>query len=225
MSGQTSVLSEALERVDLFRVASALGILDLRHGVQKSPFRTDKHGKSFSVFEGGTRFRDHAREEHAGGTWHFVTLARPEFSKQQVAEFIIRLAGLDPEANRKPGKAAYRQFSESMRRAMYEDRKRALQETQSFDELQPWPRAADRFWSEGREHLSQAGQHKRRLAESRGWPIAVVDYLLELDLISAPWLPWSTPRKPKAQRGIAFKVEMPIYTTGKQTEPEMRTVG
>ena len=80
-------LGIAFEQLSIVRVAQELG-LNLREGTgQKSPFRKDIHAGSFSVQT--NYFKDHACDEHKGGVWNFVKLARPDWQNQEIAEFII----------------------------------------------------------------------------------------------------------------------------------------
>ena len=145
-----SALSKALDRLTLAQVAEGLGMPPLRSGVQKSPFREDRHGAAFSVFDNGKRFKDHGREDHEGGAWVFVALARPEWGKQQVAEFLIRLAGLDPKQDAKRSRADFRRTQKDQRRAMYRGRERALSETRDYDPLSPWQDCVRDRYEDGR---------------------------------------------------------------------------
>ena len=84
----------ALDKVTILEAAAAMGI-PLRMGAQKSPFREDKK-PSFSVFQGGRFFKDHANPEHSGGLMKFLMLAQPGWQKRDRVTFAMRLAGLDP---------------------------------------------------------------------------------------------------------------------------------
>ena len=202
-----STLAKAMERVTLLQVSAALG-LPLRGGLQSSPFRGDSHD-SFSVFADNKRFKDHGREGVEGGAWRFVELARPEWSKREIARFLIALAGLDPDADAARARAGYKRLLGERRRAMYRDRQRALVETRNYPPLPPWPDFVRDRYDEGRGWLAGSEERVAILAGSRGWAVDVVEALVNEGKVSMPALPWSD-----VHRGVAFAVEAPHPVAG-----------
>ncbi|MGD9874250.1 MAG: hypothetical protein AB7T27_08245 [Kiritimatiellia bacterium] len=198
-----------MAQVTIPQLAELLGGLPpLKNGLQKSPFRDDQKGKSFSLFDGGRRFKDHARPEDAGGCWHFVKLACPAWGKKEIAEFIIRAAGLDPTKD-KPNRAAWKRFKGDMHKAMYAERARAVAAWTKPEPLPGWADPVRAAYKEGWLFLKRSEEKQRRIARDRGWPVSVVTSLLDAGLISYPWLPWARPGAEGARRGVAFRVDQP----------------
>ena len=214
MSGSPdSVLAEACRLVSIPDLAARLGLPPLRVGVQKSPFREDKKGASFSVYDSGRRFRDHARPDHRGNAYNFCRLARPDWTPKDAAEFVIRAAGLDPAAGR-PSKADFRRHFAQRRAGMYDARRRQVAEIPPAELLPPWPAEVRERFREGWVALRDSPERQAKLADSRGWPGELVAALVARGLVAAPRLPWSTPGAKGARRGIAFRVDQPRDSGG-----------
>lgn len=196
-------LAIAFERLTIVRVAQELGI-DLNEGAgQKSPFRADRKAGSFSVQS--TYFKDHAEDDHKGGAWQFVELARPAWSKQEIAEFLIRAAGMDP-VRKKPG--TMRREEKAKREKLYTKMERdaaALPRLQA--EPGPWSEKLKSRWLEGVEPLKK---HAERLADERGWS---VDVLLDIanHKTSLPLQPWVDEGN---RRMWSWLVEKPSFHSG-----------
>jgi hypothetical protein len=157
--------------------------------VRVNPFREDLH-PNFAVSEGGRVFKDFAREEVRGGVWEFVALCNPGWGKAEIADCLKRRAGMESPA---PGKRAAR------------SRAPRLQEPRARPVLwQPWPNSVRDRWEEGLAFLRSSEDRRAKIAAKRGWPVEVVDNLVESGAIAYPLLPWSNDR-----RGTAFIVQAP----------------
>lgn len=207
MRDSTSQLSEALSRLDLLQVAGALGV-DLKKGIQSRP--GEKESKpSFSVFEGehGLAWKDHASGE-GGGVWQFVLWSRPDWSKKEVAEWLIVLAGLDP----KDGKKTNRQLRDDLTRKRTEAARAHFKkpfDVPSLPRMSPMaPHVRERY-KQGWVGLGEDQKRREDLAAQRDWPLAWVDDLRVRGLIADPVLPWHEPGLKGAQRGFAFLVQAP----------------
>jgi len=184
-------LKEALERLDLADVWDMAGNPNgtpcpLRGPcVVKSPFRHDQKGASFSMDRNLKVFKDHGEREHKGNVWRFVELARPDWSKAEIARELIRRAGGDPDAREagwkpKP-KALYKAECD---RARDEARARihaANTERPVVDpaKLRPAPEAIAAGW---RRLLDEAATAPALTAVclERGWPLAWGCALVEM---------------------------------------------
>ena len=194
-------LKEAIDAVSVVDIARHLGI-ELKVGMNKSPFRKVKSGEPFSVFAGGHAFKDHGCEEHRGSCWEFLALARPDLPKGERAKIIFALSGLDPDEGY--SKAAWRSMKKAQRKLAYKARSAAFLETKSFPAPEPWTEVVRDRWDDGAGLVPVD-----RLARSRGWPVEWVAALVDAGKVSFPWLPWADPKFGKARHGLAFRVEAP----------------
>lgn len=82
-------ISEAKARLPipaLWRILNLNGEPPARDGVYRSPFREEAN-PSFSIFAGGTRFKDHATGE-SGDAITFYAMARGIGNREAVKEFL-----------------------------------------------------------------------------------------------------------------------------------------
>lgn len=183
MNNKDNTLEEAFARVTLADVWSEAPLAEgplLRDGKYRSPFREDKTA-SFSVSRGMKAFRDFAREDIKGGVWKFVQLCHPDWSKADVARHIIRKAGLDPEAGRKPfNAAAWKREKQAVAEAVAVKRERAVKLVGSIPENK-LGEAPEKVRMRYKEMVADGHRDtgwQARLAEERGWPLEWVEHLL-----------------------------------------------
>jgi len=102
-SCQTSALRDAVERLTIPDVATALGLGELEAGRRcRSPFYRDTR-PDFAISRDGRTFHDHGNGgEHRGGLIDFVVLAK-SCSRGEAADILVELAGVQetnlPSAN------------------------------------------------------------------------------------------------------------------------------
>ena len=214
-------LSQALSLITIPQLAQELGMPTLKLGIQKSPFREDKKGASFSIFKQGYAFKDHARDEHRGNGFNFVQLSRPQWTKKQCAEFIMECAGVSPEASSN-GKQKGKRRKQQRKTDPWKERKEKQQVT-ALPECKEWSPAVRERFLEGWKFLKRTETIKQEIAKERGWPVSVIDSLLENGLISFPLLPWE--RNRHENRGIAFRVDMPQFATNRENSISMIPIG
>ena len=178
----------ALEKVTILEAAAAMG-MQLKMGAQKSPFREDKK-PSFSVFQGGRFFKDHANPEHSGGLMKFLMLAQPGWQKRDRVTFAMRLAGLDPN-----GPAP-----------RHVPLKRSSRTKPKWKPLPIMPESVSARYVSGygADGLDECRELQERCARERGWPVEWVAELARKGKASYPALPWDD-----GKRGVAFLVEQP----------------
>ncbi len=193
-------LSEAFDLLTIVQVARALG-MDLRTGTaQKSPLRNDRHPGSFSVQE--KFFKDHAHDEHKGGVWKFVELACPSWEKKEIADFLIRTAGMAPQS--KPPGRVRREARES-RAKLYAAAEAKARELPNIPEAPPlWSEDVRGRWAEGLKPLKEALE---KTAATRGWPPEALDALAG-SKTSFPRVPWVDEGR---RRMWAWRVERPLF--------------
>lgn len=198
------VLPRAIRAVSVLRVAEALGINDLKMGMNMSPFRDERTG-SFSIFGDGhrSRFKDHGTAE-SGGCWKFVELARPDWESKEVAEFLIELAGMSAENRaRKKSPAELRRERAEERRANFRKR-RDVYKLDRIEACPAWSRLIRERFEEGCFHLlDEDNGVAARLAGERGWPIEWVIELATIGKLSVCPEPWGNKRQ------AAFLIEQP----------------
>ena len=209
MEQRNDQLGEAFSRLTIVQLAMELG-LELKRGAgQKSPFRDDKKAGSFSVQD--DYFKDHACPEHSGGHIKFVMLARPQFSKKEAIEFIIRAAGIEPEPF-KPG--TMRRIDKENRQKLFKKRDMELNALPKMPQCSLWSDDVMIRWIDGQTAFTVGGaaalEKFGQLAASRGWSMAVIEWLIRRDKMSTPCLPWGN------KRGCAFIVEKPVFKPGGQ---------
>lgn len=193
-------LKAAFERLSLVELAAVLGI-ELKEGAgQKSPFREDHSAGSFSVQR--SAFKDFANDEHRGGHIAFVRLARPNWSKGEAIEFIIKAAGLEPE-KQPPSRV---NAAKKLKRAeLYKQAKAKREELPELDyRPAPWSNPIRERWEEGIDPLHRAAPE---LAFSRGWKTETLQALAKAGKTSLPLLPWAMGEN--GNRGWAWLVERP----------------
>ena len=200
--GDNEQLGEAFNRLTIVQLAQELGLELRRGGGQKSPFRDDKKAGSFSVQD--DYFKDHAWPDHKGGHIAFVMLARPGMSKREAIEFIIRAAGLEPTPY-SPGAA--RRVDKEKREKLFSNRERDWATIPKVEESSLWSAAVEARFVEGLEFEGSDAQFEK-LAESRGWMLSTLLWLLMNNKMAAPALPWGN------KRGCAFVVEKPVFKAG-----------
>jgi hypothetical protein len=204
-----SPLSIALSRLDLIQIGAALGV-ELKKGLQSRP--GEKEAKpSFSVFEGknGLGWKDHASGEGGGG-WKLVQMLRPDWDKNQVARFLIELAGMDPNDDG----MTRRQRREDMLKKRVKTAKEYFEEkpfaVPQLPTMSPMaPHVRERY-KQGWTGLGQDEKRRQDLAAQRDWPVEWVEDLRLKGLLSDPVLPWQDPGSKGAQRGFSFLVQLPV---------------
>jgi len=215
MSDQLTI---SFETVAICQLAEGLG-LSLREGAgQKSPFRKDRHAGSFSVHR--SFFKDHALTEHSGGHIKFVQLTKPNWTKKQCIDFIIRTAGMDPE---KQSAGYVKTITLQKRSELYSKQLCKTTEIPSLTirEPSPWSIQVRDRWADGKIPLLKVAD---KLASSRGWDADVIRKLAEFGKTSLPLLPWATQQDNK--RGWGWLVEKPIMDQTTANRPmELVPVG
>lgn len=200
-------MKEAIDQADLCVLAAELGI-DLKVGLQKSPFRDDKK-QSFSVFkkDGVMLARDHATNK-VYNAWSFAQEAAPQLEKVEIARLVKKAAGLPWDEAGKPSSAPRRRGEgERARRKKREMARTAIPE--GADLAPVWAGFIRERWDEGVMHLKLENTARAKLAASRGWLMPTIDDLVEQNLISTPVLPWYRCNEAGARRGVAFAVLQP----------------
>jgi len=204
-------LSRAFKSVTVIRVAEHFGI-HLKIGLQKSPFREDKH-PSFSVYNNGFSFKDHADDSARGGAWKMAQLCAPQLSPGEIRDLLVSLNGEKPS---RPTKNQMRRINREKREDLYQAQQRKLEEIPQLEcaEPGPWPPKIKERWEEGKKYLQNAitktGKSlAAKLAESRGWDERVITDLVSQGKTACPLLPWSSKRENK--RGWGWLVEKPIF--------------
>jgi hypothetical protein len=195
-------LQLAFESISICRLAHELCI-DIREGAgQKNPFREDRKAGSFSVQK--AYFKDHAHDEHSGGHIKFVELARPDWSKKECIEFVIRAAGMEPE---KQSAGRVKAVVQAKRHKLYEAQRQKALELPSLNMSAPGPWSAPvrERWEDGHEPLQKVVD---KLAASRGWDECVLKQLAAMGKTALPLLPWSDAASNK--RGWGWIVEKPL---------------
>jgi hypothetical protein len=182
---------EALTLADIWELAPDASEAPRRDGLRESPFRQDKN-PSFSIFGGLRRYKDQASDDKAGGVWTFVQACRPEWSKQEVARFLVERAGLqwkDSASEKKPSiwkyKAEQSKRNQAARAKIYRDVAPPIDRP---GEVKPWPAFVhDHYMRPDPRDPDRC----ERLAKRRGWPLDWVDYLYNLGDLRFPTLPWN----------------------------------
>ena len=194
--------------LDLLRVGASLGV-ELKMGVQSRPGQEKESKPSFSVFQGkhGLNFKDHATGD-GGGSWNLVKLLRPEWSNKEVAEHLIRLAGMDPAE----GKMSNRQLREDLTRKRTEAARKHFRSLTDVPALPAMASMAPHVrlrYKQGWDGLGEDAARREELAKQRGWLPEWVEDLRLRGLLSDPVLPWHVPGQKGSQRGFAFLVQLP----------------
>lgn len=200
-------LSMAFEAVSILQLAHELGYAELKEGAgQKSPFRDDHKAGSFSLQR--DYFKDHAHDEHKGGHIAFVQFARPQWSKRQCIEFIIRAAGMEPE---KLTRGQVKREVREKRGELYRKQSLVVSEIPPLGMAEPGPMSAELRgrWNEGQAAIQPK---LAELAAGRGWGEEVMRAMVGQNKTSMPLLPWVDSGE---RRMWAWMVEKPIFDRGR----------
>jgi hypothetical protein len=210
------------------------GVREARAGVRVfSPLRDD--GKSPGLLlcgesDGGRRGRIvGAKDMSTGETWNLEAFAGAlwgldwkatrerlyQLARVSTEDYLPSVASGKPVPRRKPKstRAEWRKRREAARMAGEARGRRVMEEPAKLPPLHPAPACVADRWKEGRQAGTKA--RLRDLADSRGWPLAWVRWLFEAGELSWPLLPWRDDR-----RGIAFRVRLPCFDSGR-----VQTVG
>ncbi len=156
-----------------------------------SPFREDRH-PSFSVYDNGRRWKDHATSE-GGDVVDFLAKAHGITNADACRE-LIAMAGTRTASSRRSTHP-----SPQPREAPPRPTVEAATATTA---LQPMPEECRAIWDEGLAHLRGNASLQDAVNEWRGWPEGTVRTLAEDGLIACPLL--------KGRRGVAFPVQAPF---------------
>lgn len=208
MNYEDEQLDRAFAGVTCLQVARYFG-LSLQVGVQKSPFREDKNGKSFSLVPpDGKFFKDHATDE-GGGVWPFVKLCAEHAGRvmtgKEIRDLLVELNGETPE---KLTRGMVKRQVAVKRKELYANAQQAAYDLPVFGRTEipgPWSVPVRERWDAGIDALVEKAAVQ---AETRGWDERVICDLIDLGLTSAPVLPWGR------GRGWAWLVEKPVFKMG-----------
>jgi hypothetical protein len=153
----------------------------------KSPFREDRHA-SFSVYENGRKFRDHASDE-GGDVLDFIAKARGCSPAEALAVARERL-GWQPGAH---GPALSRR----------QDAPRPTPKAETGPTYRAEPMGGDvrLAWEAGLHWLKIDADMQAEIDRWRAWPAGTTHFLAEQGLLSAPDV--------KGHRGLAFVMQYP----------------
>lgn len=151
----------------------------------KSPFREDRHA-SFSVYDEGRKFKDHATGEQ-GDVIDFFVLARG-ISKSEAARELIALAGTTATPQQ-----SHIVKTERVSISPTNGTPRAP--------LQPMPAICQAIYDDGVSHLLANESLRAVIERWRAWPAGTVAALADHGLIACPVL--------SGRRGVAFPVQAP----------------
>lgn len=201
-----SALPEALEKLrlpDVWELVPNGSASPTRDGVISSPFRPDKT-PSFSITDNLTAWKDFGNGDKRQGVWGFVAACRPSWTKAEIAQYLIRKAGLEdagtPKISKKQWLAERKAAAQEREAAARRERSAALRvDALQTEKVTRWPDFV-------REHFYSADPSDdqiQSLAKRRGWPQDWVWSLVESGSLRWPELPW------KASRYSALTVEVP----------------
>jgi hypothetical protein len=173
-----SPLARAKERITVSDLGSMLYAGWKAGKSCRSPFRDDRN-PSFSVFDGGRRWKDFGTEERG-----------------DVVDFLAKAKGLDKSAAAKELIAIANTGATGAPVVPRIDRRPAAKEP-----LKPMPADVAAIWDEGLEHLRGSLWTQQGIEKWRRWPLGTVRQLAEDGLIGCPSL--------FGRRGIAFPVQIP----------------
>lgn len=205
-------LDRAFQQVSVIKVAQHFGIA-LKAGVQKSPFRNDQHGASFSVYtakDGSSRFKDHADPDFRGGVWKMAQLCAPGMPGKEIRDLLVTLNGDIPK--RLTRGQVKREVTEK-RGELYRIAAEKASELPKLDGAEPpeWDSKIYERWAQGTDALVEQADE---FGTERGWCKATMCELIDQDKTSAPLLPWADSGD---RRGWAWKVEKPVYMAGRMS--------
>jgi hypothetical protein len=110
-SDSSDLLQRAIENVTVTFLWTHFNYPQRRQNPTHSPFRTDKH-PSFSIYDEGRRFKDHAYEAHRGDSFNSYQLAMGQDARTAFEGF-IELAGLGAELRKNKTKGNQDQAGKS----------------------------------------------------------------------------------------------------------------
>lgn len=216
MPSEDSALRQAMDTLTLAQVwelAPDGSEAPVRDGVRKSPFRSERN-PSFSVTESLRFWKDFATGKKRQGVWAFVQACRPDWSKGQIATYLVDKAGLSGQTKWEPKSKTQWQKeraerNRNLKNKFATDRKKALTLPQA-DEHPEWPEAVCEWFYDAMPTDEQV----EKLSERRGWPIDWTDMLVLDGLLRWPLLPW------KRARFSALLVQVPA-----KGEESLRPIG
>jgi len=196
-SCQTSPLRDAVERLTIADVASALGLGELEAGRRcRSPFYRDTR-PDFAISRDGRTFHDHGNGgEHRGGLIDFVVLAR-SCSRSEAADILVELAGA-PKTSSAPSNG--NKLCARMPSAAFFSSTRDKDAGHATEK--PAPASVLDAWRAGCEHLIGNDSMIEHLCRWRYWR---PDWVLALALAEL----MGCPRTRDGKRLIAFAVHSP----------------
>ncbi|HNX52324.1 MAG TPA: hypothetical protein PKI68_01120 [Pontiellaceae bacterium] len=200
-------LDRAFKAVTVIKVAANFGIA-LKLGVQKSPFRKDTHGASFSVFEGGFKFKDHADDDTHGGSWKMAQLCNPALSRKEIRNLLVSLNGEIPKALTK---GQVKREVAVKRKELYQAAADNAEEIPRLDIQEPghWSVPIRERWEAG---IPAVIDQAEKLASARGWDADLIVELADAGKTSSPLLPWADAGD---RRGWGWLVEKPVFKAGR----------
>lgn len=166
----------------------------------KSPFRDDKHA-SFSVYDDGRKFKDHA-DDCGGDVLDFIAKARGCTPAEALAVARERV-GWQPGAH---GPAL------SRRREI----PRVMPPADTAPNYRPEPMAGEvrTTWDAGLHWLKIDADMQAEIDRWRGWPLGTTHFLAEEGLLAAP--------AANGPRGLAFVMQYPGRSAWIETGYHMR---
>lgn len=210
MNRKDEQLDRAYSSVTCLQVARHFGIEGLNIGVQKSPFREDKHGQSFSIIPPDGRFyKDHATMDKAAGIWKFAQCCCERngisMSGREIRDLLVTLNGEEPK---KLTRGQVKREVKEKRQNLYKQAKASAEELPRFsqgEEPGVWSVPVRERWEAGLDALCEKASKR---ADERGWDERVVLDLIDLNKTSMVTPPWDR------GRSWAWLVEKPIYKAG-----------
>ena len=167
-------LELALEQFRLPELWRRLGLAGEPTRSCRSPFREDRH-PSFSVFDGGLRWKDHGTGE-GGDTVDFIAKAKG-CTKSEAARVLIAMAGAESRVGHVPSHRA---------EIILPRRKEPSVRPHPAPNLVPMPADVQAVWDEGVHYLAQRPGILERIDSWRGWPSGTTRTLNEHGLIGCP---------------------------------------
>ena len=200
-----NVLGRALEMVTIFDAWVGLCIPNAptRDGVVLSPLRDEKNA-SFSIFNDGKFFKDHGNWEK-GGVWKFVALARQDWTKKEIAEFIIKISGLDDYSKPLRSTLSFNNKRSKYQKNIYLKRRESFGFKPSRKLVPVWSKSVRSYFEEGIDYIDRNDMLQLEVARDRGWPLSWVYELIDARLLSYPILPWHN-----VNRSLCFLVQAPV---------------
>lgn len=235
--------SRAIAALTIGQIWAAAGLpgrVPQGDGIVKSPFREERTG-SFSIFAKGRNWKDHGTGD-GGGIVDFAKKIWSELSDDDFRDKLIEVSGIirsvrktrsdEPAAASGSGEATMpaeippalskaakaiekRQRLAEAEERIYAEREALLRPSLPKEKLvlPGWPECVRDRFAEGWEFLRGDAKAQAKLAEARGWPVAWVEELINLEQISyALERGCDRPDDRWARRQKAFRVEIPILS-------------